>query len=635
MTKAKKAEDWADSIVGASDLPEDDFTFTEGSNYGLDGFNFDTPPNEGVEQGARLPQVKGLSGLPDGFVPDPKAAAMPDDKLTEDEWGFDLTTMLSEEEGALPTSREAAEAASAVDLSWLDPTQEQDPKRLPKGLAPEKENHNQALPELVEAWGDGKDTTGLVLVPGIKEREVLQYEKEISETEKSGLPGSESKRASVREAVLRAMRRSTFGIPFSKIKAETAEALGADAPRAKRAMALIEAEHGLAGNVFVRAVAFPGIKNGKWVKELRRSTRTARYVITDDPAIADKLKLEAVSEVPWKRALKHYRPRLKAAGYKVAGEGDPRAVLLEALQAGPEAASVPSNSKPVAIPPADRVSAEEARQAFQEAPPQEREVVDASQLEANISRKKALVQIARWVKKGLLESADALRIRESGAPPRALVKAAAKLITASGRTDIYKDAAFKPVAYRPELPSKTVDRKQAERVARFVRQQMSEGLAGPDLDAMIQAKFAKPVRTASQEMVDSLRQTHEGLSGHLYVDAAAYMSPTGSCEEGALKHRANGLKHVLAAEPCGGCFHAANGRCKMYRKLLAKEAPTKDPEAYQRKMIAAASASDAEITASYFDASEFDLGSSLEDIDLKEAASTEELGEVLFGEMEV
>jgi len=828
MTKTKKADtDWADHI-GSSDFPADEFTFTEGSNYGLDGYTFDGTMNEGVLMSARLPSVRGLSGLPEGLVTDPKEASVPADKITEDLWGFDLSSMLSEEEGALHLDKATREAASLVDLSWLDPTQEQDPSRLPKGLHPEAENANNAIPELVEAWGSGKQTTGLELVPGIKEREIARYEKAISSGPRSGLPGNKTAE-DTREILFRAMRRSTFGHPISEIKSEVAHMLGAQAPRVKKAMTRIEAEHGLAGTVFIRAAAFPGIKNGKWVKELRRAAKTARYVVTDDAAVADKLKMKAVSEVPWKAALRHYRPLLSAAGYRVASSGNPRNALRAAFLAGPAEAPAPMSVKPIEVKPADRVTDEVAKKAFASAPSPERQVVDLAEKRTASQRRKALVRIAKWVRAGLLGRGDALKLHASKASPEMLLQTGAQLITASGRQSayagtgtlqipevarvtrkaawsalktaetqadkeqgalenhrfrqfrrhvakmvqgglmtkeeaarltaqsrplgelyklaaavaaqreksagaqveapsvaIYRGTAFKKAYARRPAPAKdfaetdkrliaiakkagvppdnipavlrwakkqggepsklaaliktkfgaaaaaaklkatepdalpevktaatytgpvykmasgrrsagkpALSPKQAERVAKFARQQMTEGMVGADLDAMLQAKFAQPVRKATKKILRVLRSEHEGLSGHLYVDAEAYMSPTGTsgCDEGALKHRTNGLKYVLAADRCAGCIHASESRCKLYRKMLASEPPIKNPKAYQRKMLAASKASDGEITASYFNASEFDLNDPFEDIELNEAASTENLGEILFGEM--
>lgn len=827
MTKKQADLDWADHI-GSSDLPADEMTFTDASNYGLDGYQFDGTMDEGVESQARLPSVRGLSKLPDGFVAEPDGSMVPDEKMTEDKWGFDLSTMLSEDEGALPLSEEIQKTAGVTDLSWLDPTQKQDPSRLPKGLHPEVENANSSIPELVDAWGAGKQTTGLDLVPNIRDREVVQYEEALSEGPRSGLPGNKTAE-DLRETLFRAMRRSTFGHPISEIKSEVAQTLGASAPRAKKAMARIEAEHGLAGTVFVRAAAFPGIRNGKWVKELRRAAKTARYVVTDDAAVADKLKLRAVDDVPWKAALKHYRPLLSAAGYRVASGGNPQAVLRAAFLAGPEAATVRLVPKPVDVRPADRVSTAEARQAFLDMSVEERQVIDQTEKQAVAQRRKALVRIAKWVQAGLLDQDDALKLHASKASPYVLLKTGAELISASGGTayegagtlqiphvakvsrkaawaglraaensadeeqnaleahrlkqfhvhvakmvrgglmtrkeadklvslsrplaEMYRMAsavaaqreksagtqvddvsgvAYKGTVYKTAAPRrkavrdfgdedktairlageagvhpddipqvlrwvqgqrkagvsvkkmasrlkakfgpKTVEGKayegavfgqapsqrvaaedfspekkrlfatakkagiparNLERVIKFARQQMSEGLVGDDLDAMLQAKFAGPVREAAEGLLQALRADHEGLSGHLYVDAEAYMSPTGTtgCDEGALKHRANGLKFVMAAERCGGCIHAAHDRCKMYRKTLATEAPVKNPKSYQRKMIAASKAGDGEVTASYFSASEFDLNDPMDGIELDDTTSTEKLGEILFGEM--
>ena len=58
MAKGKKSE---------SMLPTDT-TPSLGSNYGLDGFEFYDEMNEGVLDGARLPETRGLSALPGNLV---------------------------------------------------------------------------------------------------------------------------------------------------------------------------------------------------------------------------------------------------------------------------------------------------------------------------------------------------------------------------------------------------------------------------------------------------------------------------------------------------------------------------------------------------------------------------------------
>ena len=757
MSSKKSFEDWVQHI-GESALPADELTFTEGSNYGLDGFGFDKRMNEGVLQGARLPSVRGLSGLPDGFVGEAEGSELPSDDLRGERQAFNLSGMLSEEEGALPLSPEVRAAAQVVDLSWLDPTQKQDPKRLPKGLHPEVENANASIKELEEAWGAGRQTTGLELVPNTNEQEAAHYKREITIGPKSGQPGVKTASPEdIRDAIFHAMRRSAFGHSLPEIKAEVAQLLGKDAHRAKKAMALVESEHGLVGKVFIRASAFPGIKNGRWVKEIRKAARTAQYVITDDPAVADKLKMTAVSEVPWKKALAHYRPFLQSAGYKLASSGSPQDILKAAFESRPESVPTPEGFKPIDIKPADRVTASEAKAGFYATPVEGRTVVDPSADRKASERREALVQIARWVKGGLLNQDDALKLQASEASAAMILKTGARLIAASGQSvpyqgtgtfqfDVPKAASvtrdqawsalrtaedkatkqaqavedhrlqkFKvhvarmvrgglltkkealrlahldqPVDTLYRLASKVASRRdlsegevvrvqkaaaykgpifkgassrrdqevqlsQEERkvlaaaekagetaqninkVLRFARQQMTEGLAGTHLDSMLEAKFSQPLRKASSGLLRVLRDEHEGLAGHLYVDAQAYMTKTGTagCEEGALKHRTNGIKYVLAADRCSGCIQVSAGACKVYKKALAVEVPTKDPKAYQRKILAATKATDAEITASYFDQSEYDLGSPLDSMELDETAPTETLGEILFGEMQL
>ena len=140
----KRFGDWTDNLTAGSNLPSDEFTFTTGNNYGMDGFQFDEPDNQGPEDGGRLPSTRGLSGLPDGLVTaygqDLSFVDLTDD--SESGLGINLSAMLSEEEGSLGRN------SSIIDLEWLDPTQGQDPDRLPDNL--KKLN---SIPQLEEAWG--------------------------------------------------------------------------------------------------------------------------------------------------------------------------------------------------------------------------------------------------------------------------------------------------------------------------------------------------------------------------------------------------------------------------------------------------------------------------------------------------
>ncbi len=188
------------------------------------------------------------------------------------------------------------------------------------------------------------------------------------------------------------------------------------------------------GKVYVQASAFPGIKNGQWVKELRRSCRTARYVITDDEAVATKLGMRMVSDVPWRAALRHYSPTFTAAGHKMAS-GDPREALRKAFL-GTLDTPAPTSYKPVVKPAV--ASQGEATAALSASVDVITPVSPEDQARVAKTRK-ALVQIARWVKGGRLSQLDARRLHASSTKvrPEALLASAAKLMTASLNVPIY------------------------------------------------------------------------------------------------------------------------------------------------------------------------------------------------------
>jgi len=728
MSNKRQGDNWVANLLGESVLPEDDVTFTNGSNFGLDGWQFDQTMNEGVLDSARLPETKGLSGLPDGIVTETEE---PLDlaELTEDDIGPDLAEMLSEDEGALPKE------AGVIDLSWLDPTQEQDPDRLPH-------NPNVALPPpspteqaLEKAWGRSQ-TDGIHLMPN-KDKEIADYEKTLEEEggPKSGLPGARTAEE-LQAAVYRAMRRSHFGHDLRRIEAELKQSVGSDFRKVQGVWKRLVAEHGLAGRVFVRASVFPGLKNGQWVQEVKRGCRTARYVITEDPTLAPKLSMEAVQEVPWKKALSFYTGRLRAAGFKVF-TGEPKAVLKAAFLSEPVQKLPPSIFQPVEKPEV---------QATREQPPQAPVETPKTAEEKAVSgkRRQVLLVMARWVKEGRLQRDVAQKLAAAIAEPVLLAKKAAAIVASHDSTTVYAGVGIgakeapKPepqsgeekqveveaaqrkramVALARHVKAGSLTKTEAQRIvklgktaaeieritvaavqvarerrkvalpvvktaeyvgptqeaapqirravtdlppeerrflaaaqgsgipaiefrrmARWARQQMSEGVVGRDFDELLAARFAKPLLTAGAKILTSLRRQHEGLSGHLYVDAGAYVSSAGitGCDKGALKHRGNALKTVLALDRCESCsLKNAHGFCQAYNKRLVASPPIKDPKVYQTEAIRLANASDAEVTASLFDPAEFKLGNTDLDNITTGSTSNEELGDVLFGGMEV
>lgn len=731
--KTKKQADWTDFIAGGSSLPADEMTFTDASTYGLQGFQFDTNLGEGVLDGpARLPETKGMSGLPDGLV-----RSVEEDLdvrvLTEKDEGSDLSFMLSEDEGGLPITATEKTAASLVDLAWLDPTQEQDPERLP-------ENPLDVKPEAESQWSAHRRMDVFGLIPN-RDREIAEYEQSIREGPRSQLPGQRVGADVMRNALLRAIRRSHYGVPVLDIKKELVATLGMEAKRLQAAVQVIEDDHGLAGNVFIRASAFPGLRNGKWADEIKKVARTARYVITEDEAVATRLGMQMVGEVPWDEALDHYRPLLSAAGYKVASKGNPKEILRRAFTLGPLVPVVQPSPKP------------QGQILSTPKGPDPSIPIKTSEERARESKiRVALVRIAQWVKGGRLSQEDAIRLhrfsQNSAFGGMDILKAATDLMTAAKGTPIYggvgaqlpKDAAharqqvwaslaekqavvegdltrkakirlakavkagsltsaeaqkivtlaksaaemesltaaaiqaapalrqpeMKPVEAKEyagspqeaapiQIPKRAVLDDETQRILRvaqasgfrageilgllrWARCQMSEGLAGDNLDTLLGARFSGPLLKAASGLLAEARKAHEGLSGHVYVDAGAYASPAGftGCDKGALRHRANSLKFVLAMSRCASCTSAVGGVCQKYNKRLADGVPVEDPETYQKEAIRLANAPDPEVTASLFNPGEFSLhNDALDEVSVSQSPQAQVLSDVLFGGIEL
>jgi hypothetical protein len=214
----------------------------------------------------------------------------------------------------------------------------------------------------------------------------------------------------------------------------------------------------------------------------------------------------------------------------------------------------------------------------------------------------------------------------------------------------YEGARFTP--NQPVKASSEPRTKETESLLRWARQQMSEGFAGKELDQLVENRFAKSVVKAASTAFATLRKAHEGLSGHAYVDAAAYASPTGTtgCEKAASKHRANTIPTVLGMDRCGTCTKRSmnldgNIVCQVYNKPVVKSAAEVidgSPREYALEMIRLANNHDFERDAELFsvnsyDHSEFRLGEQTEydDIPISAATETEQLSGFFFGGFEV
>jgi hypothetical protein len=170
----------------SSKLPNGGYSLTQGSNYMMDGFHFDTEYGGGVLEKARLPEAKGLSALPSGMIPlDSEGHSdIPD--------GLEMDIDLNIDE----ITKEAGQDINLVDHSWLasepepDLSGERSLEEVFKHLAEGRFENPQVnqLKTLQDAWGS-ESTTGLDIVPN-ENRKNRPYQNSYSD-QQSQLPADD------------------------------------------------------------------------------------------------------------------------------------------------------------------------------------------------------------------------------------------------------------------------------------------------------------------------------------------------------------------------------------------------------------------------------------------------------------
>lgn len=398
-------------ILGEAHLPSDLLTPTLSTNFLLDSY-----PD--MEYGLGVLEAE----QPPGSTPSPeyKITAFKDDAE-----GLHLDDFMRE--------------AGIQDLSWLD-VSEQDPERLPKNP------HVNAVPELEEAWGMNRREEGLHFYANV-DLEQAKYEASL-QSEAPSQKGAVVQ--DLQRVVRKAMRRSASGHGLQELLDEAATSLGSDASRVRSAMKVVQEEHGLAGNVFIRASAYPGYEKGKWNELFRHHAKSARYIIVSPEMLKGSVhiqngyctvtKKKAVTEVPWDDAFSYYAPKLKAAGYKVAS-GDKKAALRSAFLSRPEKLASYERHLPTHKAPSERVSLGEARRRFAAMTPEERAVYTHEHKRARRERQSAQVRIARWVKASLLDRDLAAKIVQADITGERMLRRATAHVLASKGVDAFSGVA--------------------------------------------------------------------------------------------------------------------------------------------------------------------------------------------------
>lgn len=699
-------------VIGETHLPADLLTPTLGSTYGLEGYE-DMDYGSGVMYGGRglAPVTQEAPAVPTGINRGASEHLVLDDLLKE--------------------------ASNLAEQSWLSEAV-QDLERLP-------ENPVDTIPELEELWGANRPTDGI----RVYERDLKQAAYEEQDDEPT------VKRATERDLaafVARAMRRSAAGHPLADILRATYLDVGQhEVPRIRAAMKLVQAEHGLAGNVFVRHAAYPKYEQGKWTEHLRRTAKDARYLVVTPHVLKSATWVQdgrctltgrrVVTEVPWREAYAYYAPRLRDVGRRVAS-GDPREALRVAFLSLPEKRVAKGENLPTHVTPSERVTSTEARTAFANAKV-ERKVYDPAPAHEARVRNALHRKLASMAENHLLTPGDRDRLVASEAHPKEVLKAAAalagaakngtyegarmtvfagltrstpvekvegawrasaqtkqasrvaaavekvktavehgirgaKLMGVIRRTIHPADARLAGKTLGPFLretnalaepvhtPSEYAGHKYAPHVAKrasvnvspetlqawrnrsvvgWVRRAMNEGFAGKDLDALVEKRFASDVLAVAQEAISAARRQHEGGAGFMYIEASAYATPDGvkGCEQGALKHRANQVKTLLAIpNKCDTCAHARTHedgtvRCALYNKVLVtREDFGATFDTMKQANIRSANMDDQEATASLFaptyNEGEFNLhNASLDGFSLTAFPENDKVRDVAFG----
>jgi len=264
----------------------------------------------------------------------------------------------------------------------------------------------------------------------------------------------------------------------------------------------------------------------------------------------------------------------------------------------------------------------------------------------NIAKRnaKALEKVAGLIKSGAVTIEEVESITKGIKNPEEKVASIYKHLAKPKQAKNYEGnvstAHF--LSSRTSMSKKTASDVQSEKIETWLRQKMSEGSAGNEIDILLATRFSETLLNKHQEKIASIRSQHEGLSGHIYVDASSYLTQgMDGCDNGALVHRANQIPTLVKTSKCGGCVFNSGGMCQKYSKVIVGSSKeiVENPASYQKEMIRLANASDSEKTAALFvnnyDANEFNLMAS-ENIQLEEEMpGSEKLGSIFFGGIEL
>ena len=296
-----------------SKLPNGGYTLTNGSNYMLDGFQFDTEYNGGVLEKARLPEAKGITALPTGMIPpnSPLSSDLPTG--VEVDLDLDLSDF---------TKDASEQMIPLVDHSWLASLPEENlegertHEDVLKHFAEGRFEHPQVnqLKTLEDSWATGGNT-GLEILPN-SHRKHERYQNSYAKNQ-SQLPGDD-----YRKQVEKGSRKLAYGNKMASVS--------------ESVQGELNDEYGLHGHVYIKESSFPGLFNHKWDEVINKRCASALYIVANHEDCAfdrflGKKVVASVQDIPWKEAYRTLMPKLEVYGIKKVSGSSYQSMLKQAF----------------------------------------------------------------------------------------------------------------------------------------------------------------------------------------------------------------------------------------------------------------------------------------------------------------
>jgi len=697
MTKKSKRSE--------SKLPSDKFTMTDGMNYGLDGFDFDVEAGGGVSERARLPSVRGLAGLPEDLIVPDEASDMPSGVKNADA-DFDLSEMLEENSlaglGWLHGEQDPDRLPkNPVDRGIMELEEAWGVNRRTQGIIPNRDKEvadferslqeksasnvdEETLQDVVfrahrrSAFGHPIESIMKEAVQSLGHNVKLIAEDLQDIKEEHGLAGN----VFIYEAAFKGLKNGKWKKALRKKCSTCRYLVSSDQSLSKftnlkvvervpwkEALSFYRTQLKASGRLAKEGSAKEVLRTAflSYSQDLspKKTQRSKPVDVRPSERISSQEAREQFSQhKPSRKVLDNSKKNAAAQVRKAQAQLNKWVVngflskeVAAELMASEDSPHTILRTASALISQTKSGRYSEAQYTRHQSESRKNVKEDQASVTSRQAHKqqqrvlKAYRNIKAAIDNGVRGTALITFIRRS--INREDVRVASKLINPLlQETQAHMSAPQEKAEYKGAVEHRHVPQRKRAKVevkssrivkaASWIRRQMTEGWAGRDLTSLIQAKFAPHFLETNKEEIASIRKAHEGLSGHLYVDAEAYASPEGTegCEKGANIHRANAVPSVMKMARCGGCVFAnkCDGAivCQKYNKVMTASVPVEDPASYQREMIRMANSSDAEQTASLFapsyDENEFTLhNAALEGFELEDDILNSDLQGIFFG----